>query len=200
MSSHEIHQLLHQYGLIAVFLAVALQAFWLPIPGSTVVIVAATYAASRHDFPIVGVIVVAALGVLTGTLGGFALGRWRGEWALLKLARLLRQPPERVQWLREQLDRRAVIALFLSRWFTGTRNAAGIAAGASGMGLARFTSISAGAALLWAAITGVEFYYFGGVFFSLPTWLKITVVGVGVGATVATGVLVRSMNAQKTPT
>ena len=187
MSSHEIHHLLHLYGLATVFVAVFGQALFLPIPGSTVVIAAAVYAASSHGFPLLGVIASATAGVTLGGLAGFALGRWRGVWALERLGRLLRQPPERVRRLRAALDRHAVLALFAARWFTGTRNLAGIASGASAMSPLRFGVISLCAALLWATLTGCEFYFFGGVLLGAPTWLQVLLVvgGIGLGLLVA---------------
>jgi membrane protein DedA with SNARE-associated domain len=40
MSGHEIHHLLHEYGLGMVFAVVALQALGAPLPGTTVLIAA----------------------------------------------------------------------------------------------------------------------------------------------------------------
>ena len=162
------------------------QALFLPIPGSTVVVAAAVYAASPHGLPILGVLVAAVLGVSGGGLAGFALGRWRGEWLLLRLARLARQHPDRVQRLRQALDRHAALALIGARWFTGTRNLAGIAAGASPMRLGRFAALTLGAAVLWATITCAEFYFFGGLFLAAPLWVKVALVA----ATLAGALLV----------
>jgi membrane protein DedA with SNARE-associated domain len=185
VSSHEIHHLLHQYGLITVFLATFGQALFLPIPGSTVVIAAAIYAASSHGLPIWGVLVVATLGVSAGGLAGFGLGRWRGEWVLLRLARVARQPPERVHRLRLALDRHAVWALLAARWFTGTRNLAGIASGASAMTLRRFTLLTVVSALIWSTITSFEFFFFGSIFIGAPLWVKVLLVIGGIASSVA---------------
>ena len=176
MSSHEIHHLLHVYGLATVFVVVAAQAFWIPLPGSTALIAASVYAASQHGFPIVAVILVGAGGAVVGGLAGYALGAWRGEWALRRVAKLLRQRPDRVDWLQAKLDQHAVIALFVARWVTGARNGAGIACGASGMRLTKFAAITTASALLWATVTGLEFYFFGSVILSAPTWLQALVV------------------------
>jgi membrane protein DedA with SNARE-associated domain len=185
VSSHTIHHLLHQYGLITVFLATFGQALCLPIPGSTVVIAAAIYAASAHGLPIEGVLVVATAGVTLGGLAGFALGRWRGEWVLLRFARLIRQPPERVHRLRQALDRHAIPALLAARWFTGTRNLAGIASGASAMSLLRFSTLTFISALIWATITSFEFYFFGGLFIGAPTWVKLVLILGGIASSLA---------------
>jgi membrane protein DedA with SNARE-associated domain len=197
VSSHEIHHLLHQYGLLTVFLATAGQAFCLPIPGSTVVIAASIYAAGAHGLPILGVLVTATLGVTAGGLAGFGIGRWRGEWVLLRFGRLLRQPPERIHRLRRGLDRHGVIALLAARWFTGTRNLAGIASGASAMGLGRFSALTFGSALIWASITSFEFYFFGGLFLGAPTWVKALLIVASIAASAAVvGVLRRRQRSE----
>jgi membrane protein DedA with SNARE-associated domain len=190
VSSHQVHQLLHHYGLITVFLAAGGQALCLPIPGSTFVIAAAVYAAANHGLPITGVLIAAALGIEAGSLGGFVIGRWRGEWLLLKLGGRLRQSPERIHRLRRTLDRHAVIALIGARWFTGTRNLAAIASGASAMSVGRFAVITLIAALLWSIITSLEFYFFGSLFLGAPTWLKVLIVLAGILGTGLTLALV----------
>ena len=83
MSSHEIGHLVHQYGSLLIFAAVALQALGAPLPGTTALIAGALYAATAHGLPIAGVIAAGALGALAGTTAGFALGRWGGERMLL---------------------------------------------------------------------------------------------------------------------
>jgi membrane protein DedA with SNARE-associated domain len=195
VSSHEIHHLLHQCGLITVFLATFGQALCLPIPGSTVVIAAAIYAASAHGLPIEGVLVVATAGVTLGGLAGFSIGRWRGEWVLTSLARLTRQPPERVHRLQRALDRHATPALLAARWFTGTRNLAGIASGASSMSLARFSTLTAVSALIWATITSFEFYCFGSLFIGAPAWVKALLILGSIASSVAVVQLLRRRSA-----
>lgn len=193
MSSHEIHHLLHHYGLLTAFAAVALQALGLPVPGGTFLVAAAVFAATAHGFSLVAVILVGALGALAGGTLGFLLGRWRGERVLLALGRLVRQKPERVQALRAQLDAHAVIALFLSRFITGARNLAGLASGASGMSFARFLAIAAAAATVWSAVVSVEYYFFGGAFLGAATWLQVLLVIAGIAATVLSLGLLRRL-------
>src|SRR5205823_9112999 len=113
VGSHEIQQLIHEYGLVLVFLAVGLQALGLPIPGTTALVVAAVYAATSHGLPIEGVIAAGALGALVGTTGGFVLGRWRGEELLLWIGGRLRQSPERVQTLRSEFAARGAVWLIV---------------------------------------------------------------------------------------
>jgi membrane protein DedA with SNARE-associated domain len=184
VSSHEITVLIHDYGLIVVFLAAGLQSLGLPVPGGTALVIAGIDASTKHGLPLVGVIVVGALGALLGTSGGYALGRWRGEPILLRLGRVLRQRPERVQQLREHFQKRALAPLFVARFITGARNVAGLLAGASGMAFAGFFLVSAAAAVLWASIITLEYYFAGHAILGAPTWLQILLVFVGIIATI----------------
>lgn len=184
MSSHEIAQLVHQYGLLVVFLATALQAAGLPIPGGTALVAAGLDASTRHGLPLGGVIVAGALGALTGATAGFALGRWRGEAVLLGLGRRFRQTPERIQALRARFQTRAVAPLFIARFITGARNLVGLLAGASGVGLAVFLLVSAVAATAWSAMITLEYYLAGHAILGAPTWLQVTLVVLGVIATI----------------
>ena len=185
MSSHEITQLIHEFGLIAVFVAAGLQAMGFPVPGGTALVIAGIDASTKNGLPLAGVIVAGALGALFGGTAGFAVGRWRGESVLLRIGRRFRQQPERVQELRGQFERHSIAPLFLARFITGLRNVAGLLAGASGVGLGRFLAVSAVAALAWSALITVEYYFAGHAILAAPTWLQIAVIVVGVLATIA---------------
>lgn len=184
MSSHEITQLIHEFGLIAVFLAAGLQAMGFPVPGGTALVIAGIDASTKNGLPLAGVIAAGALGALFGGIAGFAAGRWRGESVLLRVGRLVRQQPERVQELRGQFERHSIAPLFIARFITGLRNVAGLLAGASGVGLGRFLAVSAVAALTWSALITLEYYFAGRAILAAPTWLQIAVITVGVLATI----------------
>jgi membrane protein DedA with SNARE-associated domain len=191
VSGHEITHLIHEYGLIVVFLAAGLQAVGLPVPGGTALVAAGIDASTKHGLPLVGVIVAGALGALVGTVIGFGLGRWRGEPILLRLGRLFRQKPERVQQLRQQFSEHALAPLFIARFITGARNVAGLVAGSSGMRFAPFLAISAAAAVAWSALITLEYYFAGHAILGAPTWLQILLIVVGIIATIVSFRLLR---------
>lgn len=184
MSTHEITHLIHEYGLIIVFLAAALQALFLPIPGGTALVAAGVDASTKHGLPVVGVIVAGALGALIGTTGGYALGRWRGEPLLLRIGRIFRRKPERIQQLRAQFQEHALLPLFIARFITGARNVAGLVAGASGMPLPGFLGVSALACAAWSTTITLEYYFAGHTLLGAPTWLQILLIVVGIIATI----------------
>jgi membrane protein DedA with SNARE-associated domain len=180
MSSHEIQHLLHEYGCALVFAIVALQALGAPLPGTTALIAAALYAATSHGLPIVGVIAAGALGALAGTTAGFLLGRWRGESLLTRAGRVLRQSPERVALVRREFAAHGGSVLFIGRFISGVRNVTGLLAGASGMAISRFLAVSAAAATAWAALNGLEYYWFGQALARADTWVQVVLVGAGI--------------------
>jgi membrane protein DedA with SNARE-associated domain len=179
VGAHEIHDLLHDYGILLIFVAVALQAMGPPVPGTTVLIAAAVYAAAG-GLPIAGVIAAGVLGVLVGTTVGYGVGRWGGERLLLTLGARIRQSPERVQQLRRAFAARGAVWLVVGRFFSGGRNVMGLLAGASGMGLTRFLPISAAAALAWTLMNALGYYWFGHALLAAGTWLKVVLVAAGI--------------------
>lgn len=180
MGAHEIDHLVREYGGLLVFVVVALQAFCLPLPGTTALIAAAVYAATGHGPPISVVIGAGALGALTGTTAAYAVGRWGGERLLLRVGGRLRQDPERVQQLRSMFAAQGVVWIFIGRFITGLRNAAGLLAGSSGMPFGRFLPVSAAAALAWALLNGLEYYWFGHALLGASTWVQVVLIVAGV--------------------
>lgn len=162
------------------FVAVALQAFCLPLPGTTALVAAAVYAATDHGLPISGVIAAGVLGVLTGSVAAYAVGRWGGERVLLRLGGRLRQRPERVQKLREVFAEQGVVWVFVGRWITGLRNVTGLLAGATGMPTSRFLPVTAAAALAWSLVSALEYYWFGHALLGAGTPVRVVLVCAGI--------------------
>ena len=170
---------MHEYGCLLVFVAVALQALGLPVPGTTVLIAAALYAAAENGLPIVGVVAAGGIGALAGTTVAFGVGRYGGERLLLRLSTRLRQSPDRVQRLRREFAAHGMAWLFIGRFISGLRNVTGLLAGASGMTLKRFLPVSAAAALAWALLNALGYYWFGHAVVGASMWVRIGMVGVG---------------------
>jgi membrane-associated protein len=97
----------------------------------------------------------------------------------LRIARRLRQSPERVPQLRREFAAHGGAWLFVGRFITGLRNVTGLLAGASGMPINRFLPLTAAAALAWALINGLEYYWFGHALAGADTWLQVVLVCAG---------------------
>ena len=180
MSGHTIHQLLADYGCALVFGVVAAQALGAPLPGTTVLIAAAVLAGTHHGLPIAGVIAAGAGGALLGSTAGFVVGRWRGPRLLARVGARLGQSPERIARVRAELAASGPAWLFVARFVTGLRNVAGLVAGASGMALTRFVAVTAAAAVAWALINALEYYWFGRALAGADPWVQVVLVCAGV--------------------
>jgi membrane protein DedA with SNARE-associated domain len=184
VSSHEITHLIHEYGLIVVFLAAGLQAVCFPIPGGTALVAGGIDASTKHGLPVVWVIVAGALGALVGTTIAYWIGRWRGDRVLLRLGKLFRRKPERVEELRAWFQNHGVAPVFIARFITGARNLAGLVSGATGMPFPRFFAVSVVACALWSTIITLEYYFAGHVILGAPTWLQILLIVLGIVGTI----------------
>jgi membrane protein DedA with SNARE-associated domain len=109
----------------------------------------------------------------------FGVGRYGGERLLLRLGTRLRQSPDRVQRLRREFAAHGMAWLFIGRFISGLRNVTGLLAGASGMTLKRFLPVSAAAALAWALLNALGYYWFGHAVVGASMWVRIGMVGVG---------------------
>jgi membrane protein DedA with SNARE-associated domain len=197
VSSHEIHHLLHVYGLLIVFGAAAIQALGPPVPGTTVLIAAALYAGTAHGLPIEGVIVAGALGALAGTSAGYAIGRYAGERLLATIARRLGGSPAHVDTVRHEFSDHGAAWVFIGRFVTGLRNVVGLLAGSSGMSVRRFLPVCAAACTVWASVNALEYYFFGHALAGASTWLQVLLVCVGIGWTVLTLGVIRRRAARR---
>jgi hypothetical protein len=78
----ELQQLVSAHGYWVVALIVGLESMGLPLPGETILVLAAIYAATEPSFNVGVVIAVAAFGAIVGDNAGYWLGL-RYDYALL---------------------------------------------------------------------------------------------------------------------
>src|SRR5215831_21156681 len=83
----ELGPLIAQYGYAAVGIVVGLESMGVPLPGETMLVLAAVYAGTHSDLHIFGVIGAAALGAILGDNVGYWLGREFGYPLLLRYGR-----------------------------------------------------------------------------------------------------------------
>src|ERR671918_441059 len=89
-----VTELLLSYGLILLFVLVAVESAGVPLPGETA-LVAAAILAERGHYSLVAVIVVAAAAAIAGDNAGYWIGR-KGGRALLRRTPVVRRYFERV--------------------------------------------------------------------------------------------------------
>jgi membrane protein DedA with SNARE-associated domain len=148
------------YGLIIVFLTVALETSGVPLPGETAIIAAAILASQGH-YGIGWVIVVASVAAIVGDNIGYWLGRWLGRGFLQRWG-VVRRFSDRVLPPAERFfERHGGKAIFLARWFSGFRIAGAWLAGFAHMPWWRFFLWNAAGGIAWALSVSLIAYYSG---------------------------------------
>jgi len=150
--------LLTTYGYSLVFLLILLESAGLPLPGESLLMLAAAFASSGH-LSILGVIISAVFGAIFGDMGGYWIGR-RGGSVIMK--RILgRRYDEHLSKGRAFFDRHGVWAVFLARFVPIVRVVGANLAGITEMPFSTFTLFNAAGGLTWAVAVGSIGYIFG---------------------------------------
>ncbi|NES14438.1 MULTISPECIES: DedA family protein [Micromonospora] len=159
-----LHRTVTSPWVYLVIIAVtAVDAFFPAIPGETVVITAAVFAAGGEP-NLVAVIATAALGALLGDHVSYAIGRGGGAH---RLARLPADSRRRAgsEWARRAVDRRGGMILTTARYVPGGRTAVTLTMGAVRYPVRCFLMYDALACGTWAIYCGL-LGWFGGLAFT----------------------------------
>jgi len=146
-----------RYGLVAVFLALILTPFGLPIPEDVSLAAAGVLVANGHA-PFWAAWVVGYLGVLGGDLIAFAMGRRVGLHPQGFIGRLV--GPEDLRQIEAFYEKYGPWAIVIARQFPGMRMPAFFFAGATGIRVHRFLLFDGTAALITVSLfTGLGFWF-----------------------------------------
>lgn len=133
-----LQRLLHTYGDAFVFGLLVLDSAGLPLPGETVLIAAAFYAARGHGLSLGPLLASAASGAVLGGMLGYGIG-WRfGAAALNRLGPRIGYTEDRQFLAHYLLDRYGAALIAAGRFFALLRPVENILAGATGMRFRRF--------------------------------------------------------------
>jgi membrane protein DedA with SNARE-associated domain len=148
------------YGLLIVFLMIALETSGLPLPGETALVAAGVLASQGH-FSLAEVIAVGAAAAIVGDNVGYYLGRTLGR-GFLQRYDTVRRFSEKVLPPAERFFRRhGGKSIFLARWFSGFRIAGAWVAGFAHMEWWRFFIWNALGGITWAVTVSLVAYYLG---------------------------------------
>jgi membrane protein DedA with SNARE-associated domain len=155
-----VTQLLIDYGLVLLFVLVAIESAGIPVPGETGLVTAAFLAHQGH-YSIVWVIVVAAAAAIVGDNIGYWLGRLGGR-RLLERWSITRRYAERALPPAERFFRRhGAKTVFFGRFVAILRVTAAWMAGISRMHWWLFAFWNALGGILWAIAIGLLAYFAG---------------------------------------
>jgi membrane protein DedA with SNARE-associated domain len=184
---HAITSLIHEYGILAVAVVVALECVGLPVPGETVLLAAAMYAGTTHGLNIVSVLITAATAAIVGRMVGYFIG-WEFHWLLIRYGRYIQMTDARIklgQYLFLQHGGKVVL---VAQFVPILRTIAGILAGVNTMPWRRFVVTNVLGACIWAALYGYAAYTFGHQFRRLEAPAMV-VLGIIAAAIIILGVV-----------
>jgi len=163
----ELQQLVNVHGYWVVALIVGLESIGLPLPGETILVVAAIYAASEPSFNIWVLIMVAAFGAIVGDNIGYWLGLRYGYALLLRYGDRIGMFEARIKLGQYLFLKHGAKVVFLGRFVALLRILAAFLAGLNRMPWRTFLSANASGGVIWAAVFGVGGYVFGKVLLQL---------------------------------
>jgi membrane protein DedA with SNARE-associated domain len=156
----ELRPLFHQYGYWAVFGAILLEDFGLPVPGEALLIAGAVLA-SDGDLHIIPLLLTAWIAAVVGDNVGFAIGRYGGRPLILRYGRYVFVNQKRLGYAEGFFIRHGGAVVIFARFFEILRQLNGVVAGIAKMPWQRFLPYNALGAALWVGLWGTLSYALG---------------------------------------
>src|SRR6201981_413938 len=196
VSVGELQQLVSAHGYWVVALIVGLESMGLPLPGETILVLAAIYAATEPSFNVDMVIAVAALGAIVGDNAGYWLGLRYGYALLLRYGERIGMFEARIKLGQYLFLKHGTKVVFLGRFVALLRMLAAFLAGVNRMPWRAFLIAHAGGAIIWAAMFCIGGYFFGKLLLELHHALAPIVFALALAAFFGCGYLVRRYEAR----
>jgi Uncharacterized membrane-associated protein len=147
----DLAPLLDHYGYLAVAGLIFIEDFGVPVPGETVLIVAAVDAGAGR----LNILIVALVAVVAAILGdnlGYLIGRRGGRALIHRWGRYVLLTPARFHRAEGFFARHGGKVVTVARFIEGLRQVNGIIAGATGMPWRRFLAFNILGAALWVGV------------------------------------------------
>lgn len=158
--SHHLAALVAHYGILALFLSIALEALGAPLPGESAIIVAAG-AAAAGDLDIRAVAVTAFLAAVAGDNVGYLIGRKLGRSAILRLGGRFGVTDAALAKAEGVATRYGPLMVVFARFVVILRQLNGLVAGTTHMPWPRFLAANIAGAALWVGLWTTLAYRFG---------------------------------------
>ncbi len=168
-----------EYGYAAIFLGVMLESIGLPLPGESLMIGAAIYAATTHHLNIALLVPLAALGAICGDQIGYFIGRSIGFRVLSRWGRKIGLTDERLELGRFLFRKYGGGVVFFGRFIAILRTFAALLAGANRMPWHTFLLWNSLGGVCWTTLYGFGAYFLGDTIkrISGPVGICLAVVG-----------------------
>lgn len=151
---------LNHYGYWALFGALLVESFGMPVPGETLLIASALLA-SHGEMHIVPVLLIACAAAVTGDNIGYAIGHFGGRKLVLRYGHYVLISEQRLQKAEGFFDRYGGAVVVIARFLAVLRQLNGVVAGTVKMSWHRFLAYNILGAALWVGFWGMLFYELG---------------------------------------
>ena len=175
----DLGYLISHYGYAAVGIVVGLESMGIPLPGETMLVLSAIYAATHSDLHISGVIAAAATGAILGDNVGYWLGREFGYPLLLRYGPYVGLSETRIKLGQYLFLRHGGKVVFFGRFIAVLRVLAAFLAGVNRMEWRSFLVANAAGGVVWSLVYGLGAYLFGATLFHAQTPVTVALVITG---------------------
>ena len=151
---------LDHYGYWALFGAILLEDFGMPVPGETLLIAAAVLA-SQGEMHLVPLLLIGWAAAVTGDNIGYAIGRFGGRKLVFRYGSYVLISEQRLQKAEGFFRRYGGAVVVGARFLTVLRQLNGIVAGTVKMNWRRFVIYNILGAALWVSFWTMLFYKLG---------------------------------------
>lgn len=156
-----IQSLVSQHGYWVVFLIVMLESAGVPLPGETVLILAAGFAGATGELNLSLIISCAAAGAIIGDNIGFWVGRTYGAKFLLRYGKFVRLSKSRLKLGQFLFRKHGAKIVFFGRFVAFLRVFAALLAGVNKYHWPQFLFFNAAGGISWALLIGIGAFLFG---------------------------------------
>jgi membrane protein DedA with SNARE-associated domain len=191
-----VNHLVATYGYWAVALLVGAESLGVPLPGETILIVAAIYAGHTHRLSVWALFVVAAVAAIVGDNIGFWIGDKGGYRLLRRYGHYVHFDETKRKIGRYLFDRHGGKVVFFGRFVSVLRTYAAFLAGANRMPWRRFLVYNAAGGIAWAGIYSFVAYEVGDSLRQASATINLALGGAAVVAIVAVVFVMRRQSAR----
>jgi membrane protein DedA with SNARE-associated domain len=191
LATSELTHFLTAYGYWAVLFFVAIESAGIPLPGESMLLVAAIYAGTTHRFSIPLVIAAAASGAILGDNLGYWVGREGGYRLLRRYGRYIRLDERKLKLGQYLFRKHGGKVVFFGRFIAVLRTWVAFLAGANCMPWRPFLLFNALGSIIWATLYGLGGYFLGDNVHRLTEPIGPSTIALGLLLTIVSLVFVR---------
>ncbi len=192
----DLQPIITQYGYWGVGVIVGLESMGIPLPGETVLVLAAVYAAANQDMNIALVVAAASIGSIIGDNLGYSIGRRYGYPLLLRHGKKINMSEDRIKLGQYLFMHYGGKIVFVGRFIALLRILAAFLAGVNKMPWLSFLFANATGAILWASVFGFGGYVFGELLFKVHSAWAPLVLGFAIAGFFGVGYLLHRYEKQ----